>query len=331
MTQSREPSAPVADEKTPENSQLKDLYESQIRILNTAIRYGKGDVVAELLKRKDQINLQDKYRRTLLHYAAWFGEIIFAAELLKKPEIMVNVVDCDGKTALHFCAHHRSTDVATALLTRKNIQVNLTDKEEKTPLHCAVLTNNLPVVNELIKHAEIQVNAFDIFGKTPLHYAVEKGFDQIVAALLTHKDIQVNLEDKKGKTTPLSMAGYYGFGRVAGELLKHKDIQANLKNDYDFNAIHCAIRYGYPEDAKKFLNAYVKTYKERREKEGPYLHWYSGFGLFGVSREEKLAAAEFLLNNLHNPQEIENFDDFTPHRKALLDGELGNAYKLLKS
>jgi len=325
MSLPREPSA--AEEKAPENTKIKDLYESQLRILNTAIRYGKGDVVSELLKRKDQINLQDKFLRTLLHYAAWFGEIVFAAELLKQAEILINVQDSEGKTPLHLAAHPRSTDVVVALLQRKNIQVNLQDKEGKTPLHSAVITNNVAVVAELIKHAEIQVNVFDANGKTPLHYAAENGLDNVVAELLKHKDIQVNLEDKK-KNTPLAMAGYNDFGRVAGELLKHKDIQANLSAKYDYNAIHCANRYGYSTDVKKFLKAYIDNYHNRREKEGPYLHWYSS--LFGVPREEKLAAAKFLLKNLDNPLEIENFDDYAPHKKALSDGELGNAYKLLK-
>jgi ankyrin repeat protein len=317
-----------AEEKAPENINLKKIYESQIKILDTAIRYGKGDVVSELLKHQDQVNLPDKFNRTLLHYSAWYGEIIFAAELLKQPDVLVNVQDCDGKTPLHLAAHHVSTDVVSALLQRKNIEVNLQDKEGRTPLHAAVITGNVAVVTELLKHPQIQVNVYDTAGKTPLHYAAESGRKNIVAELLKHRDIQVNLEDKKTELTALAIAGYFGFGNVAGELIKHKDTQANLNRKYDFAAVHSANTHGYTTDVNKFLKLYIENYYNRREKDGPYPHWYSS--IFGVPREEKLAAARFLLKNVDNPREIENFDDFMPHKKALADGELGNAYKLLK-
>lgn len=326
MSVSREPDAqkniagPVLEELQGENA-----------ILKTAIAYGMGQVVRDLLKNKNQGNYQDRYRRTLLHYAAWFDEIIIAEDMLKQPDILINTPDGEGKTPLHFCSHQKTTRVITALLQRKNIQVNQADKDGKTPLHEAVILNNVPVIIKLLEHQDTNVNVFDNSGKTPLHYAAEMGLDAAVAELLKHKDTKVNQEDKQGNT-PLSMAGYHEYGRVAGELLRHKDIQANLKNKYDYKAIECANRYGYSADVKKYLRAYIESYYNRREKDGPQLHWYSSlFGFqFGVPREDKLAAAKFLLKNIENPMEVEKLEEFGGHKKALQDGELGDAFRLLK-
>jgi ankyrin repeat protein len=47
------------------------------------------------------INRRDQYRRTLLHYACYYGNLQAVQKLLADDRIIVNAIDQDGNTCLH--------------------------------------------------------------------------------------------------------------------------------------------------------------------------------------------------------------------------------------
>jgi ankyrin repeat protein len=320
--------APVVMQEAVEPIEAINLDKSseyEDRLLQRAEVFHKAEVVAGLFKHKRQINLQDKDGRTLLHYAAWFGEPELINYLLKQEGIQVNLTDERGLTALHHAAFHGNAATLAELLKHKEIDVNQLDKEGKAPLRLGICCAD--VVAELMKHEDVNVNLQDEFGKTPLHYAAEFDMGKSVAELLAHKDIKINLTDNKG-WTPLALAGYHHNGYAVSELLKDKNLLVNLKEKYDWKAVCAADTKGYAKIVKQFLCSYIANYYNRREKEGAYLTTYGRF--FGIHQEAKLAAAGFLLNHLGSLDKLEQLDEFNAHKPALEDGELGNIFSLLK-
>lgn len=294
-------------------------------IIQLAELYQKADVVRELLKRRHMANLPDKDGRTLLHYAAWFGEADLIAELLANDDIQVNLPDERGQTPLHLASFHGRAAAVAQLLKHNGVDVNLVDRDGKAPLRLGVFSPD--VVAEFIRHEDVNVNQQEQDGRTPLHHAVELDMYKSVAELLKHKETQVNLSDTNG-WTPIALAGYHRSGRAAGELLKDKNLKVDLRNKYHWRAVCSAHKCGYEKEIQAFLRTYIANYYNRREKEGTYLTFYGKF--FGVCQESKLAAAGFLLQNMDKLDQLEKLDDFSAHREALSEGELGSVFRLLR-
>jgi ankyrin repeat protein len=313
---------PIVVETLKEQDKIK---ESEERLLKRAAVYQKDKYVAGLLQRKHDVNQLDVDGRTLLHYAAWFGEVEILSDLLKQDGIQVNLTDERGQSALHHAAFHGNADAVAILLKHKDIEVNSLDKERNPPLRLGICFAE--VVAELLNHADVNVNLQDELGRAPLHYAAQYNVGKSVEALLSHRDIKVNLMDLKG-WTPFGLAGYHKSGYAASELLKDKNLQVNLKERYDWKAICTAEKKGYGKTVKKFLYSYIANYYNRREKEGVFLTPYGW--LFGVPQGSKLAAAGFLLHHLDNLDKIEEAEGYSAHKAALEDGELGNVFTLLK-
>ncbi len=198
----QQPADVVADAGELKVESIDNSKKSEEHLLQLAVIYDKVEIVKQLLKRKRQVTLQDKDGRTLLHYAAWFGEENIVAECVSNPDINVNLTDEAGQSALHHAAFHGNEKAVAVLLSHKETDVNLCDNEGKSPLRLGVFFAD--VVAQLLKHNTIDVNIQDEAGKSPLHYAVEANLGKSVAQLLTHESIKINLADKKG-WTPFSI------------------------------------------------------------------------------------------------------------------------------
>ena len=74
-------------------------------LVQHASRFQKAEIVRELLKNRDQVNLQDKDKRALVHYAAWFGEVSPFENYAGR--FLVNLLIA-RPDSLHFAAFHGS-------------------------------------------------------------------------------------------------------------------------------------------------------------------------------------------------------------------------------
>jgi ankyrin repeat protein len=154
-----------------------------------------NDVVSvKRLASRDKVDQRGPYGWTPLHYAAVFGGLQAAEELLTRGAHL-DPVDNVGMTPLHWAARKGRREIVDLLL-QKGAEVMARNSFDMTPLHEATT----PEVAELLLQRGADLHARDIDGMTPLHTATTKP----VADLLIKKGADVNAQSKDGRS-PLDM------------------------------------------------------------------------------------------------------------------------------
>lgn len=88
-------------------------------------------------------------------------------------EADVNVADKYGRTILYMAVSYDSIDIINELIKR-GADVNLKEGDGFSPLHQAIFTGNLQVIELLIKNGA-DINAISEYGTTPLILATKEG------------------------------------------------------------------------------------------------------------------------------------------------------------
>ncbi|QMV45957.1 ankyrin repeat domain-containing protein [Wolbachia pipientis] len=147
----------------------------------------------------------------------------------------INVQDEWEKTSLHYSAQHEHTQVVEVLL-EEGAGVNAQDENKETPLHYAAKHRHIKTVKLLLKN-RANINLQDEGGRTPLHYAADNGYTQIAEALLKG-GAGVDVQDKDGRT-PLYYAVYYTYGEHPRLNYQHPKVAKLLLNySADPSCIH---------------------------------------------------------------------------------------------
>mmetsp|Transcript_6996 Transcript_6996/g.12614 ORF Transcript_6996/g.12614 Transcript_6996/m.12614 type:complete len:185 (+) Transcript_6996:445-999(+) len=119
--------------------------------------------------------------RTLLHRAAWNGDVRIAHMLLCEGA-NINSKDKCRYTPLHVAAKKGNHDVVEMLLDHE-AKVDSKDSLQKTPLHLAVRNDREDIVRLLLERGA-DIHTKDFRGKTLLEYAVQAGNADIVDLIL---------------------------------------------------------------------------------------------------------------------------------------------------
>ncbi|WP_158706876.1 ankyrin repeat domain-containing protein [Candidatus Phycorickettsia trachydisci] len=132
-------------------------------LIHLAVMHNDPEIVALLLERGANVNIQDDYANIALHYAR-SGEI---TKLLLEHGANPNHKNWQGNTPLHqklWLGFH--LEVAQALL-EGGADINLKNDDGYTPLHEAILKKNLEATKFLVTN-NADINAENNFGVTPL-------------------------------------------------------------------------------------------------------------------------------------------------------------------
>jgi ankyrin repeat protein len=165
------------------------------------IKNHKYDEFKKCLNKDIDLNVQDEYNNTLIHYAVIFNqeEII---KLLLSYECNLDYIDIDGKTILYYPIKYGYNNILKILLNNSKHIVgvpinNIKDKNNNSPLHYASLYNNYEATDFLLD-IDTNCNIVNDDGNTPLHIAVINNNINNINLLLKNKDIQVNLLNNQG-------------------------------------------------------------------------------------------------------------------------------------
>jgi len=183
--------------------------------IHEAAEAGSLGRVKALVEDGVDVNSQDGFGRTPLHWAAWNGHRE-VAELLLSQGAQVDAQDEDNETPLHWAAFNGHTETVQLLLAQ-GAQVDAQNRWNGTPLHRAAVGGQVEVA-ELLLSQGAQVDAQDRWNGTPLHRAAENGHLE-VAELLLSQGVQVDAQDRWNRT-PLHWAALQGGNEMALFLLE---------------------------------------------------------------------------------------------------------------
>ncbi|WP_333023370.1 ankyrin repeat domain-containing protein [Wolbachia endosymbiont of Pentidionis agamae] len=102
-------------------------------------------------------------------------------------DVDVHYVDEEGKTLLHYAAKYGNIKGVTFLI-EKGADFNAKDHNGWTPLHLAAKCGHTKVIDVLIKH-RADVNSLDKCGYTPLHYEKDLKTKKLFVEDITRSEI----------------------------------------------------------------------------------------------------------------------------------------------
>jgi ankyrin repeat protein len=222
---------------------LSGVLHAMTTPLHRAVKAGDVARVQELLLPQSNvdINAQDKYDRTALHWAACNGhtEIV---QLLIAHQCDVNLTDEYGNTALHWATIKDKIEIVKLLITHR-CDINAQDKYGNTVLYFAAMYGHTGIAQLLIAH-QCNVNLTNSYGRTALHVASVNGKIEIVKLLIAYR-CDINAQDTSDQTA-LQMAAFWRNFDVAQLLIAHK-CDVNLTDIYNRTALMIAQERGYAE------------------------------------------------------------------------------------
>jgi ankyrin repeat protein len=139
----------------------------------------RADVMALLIEKGANVDIQNNFGNTALHFANAEG-----TRVLLRAGARTDVRDRNMRTPLIMSAYTSDNESMMELL-RAGANVNASNKDRFTALHLAVARKNIDGVKILVD-AKANVNAQAELDMTPLHYAIYRKNIEIAKYLLEH-------------------------------------------------------------------------------------------------------------------------------------------------
>jgi ankyrin repeat protein len=160
----------------------RKLHRSKQALID-AVKIGDFEKLKTMLLLVRDVNLADKYRRTLLFYASSHNHPSIVSYLLRYPGIQLNKSDIFGITPLWIASFLGHSNVVNVLIRLKGINVNKPAMKGITPLHVAVREGHVSTASMLLQHPLIDIHNVDDKGETPLSIAIHGGNKHIIHEL----------------------------------------------------------------------------------------------------------------------------------------------------
>lgn len=182
-------------------------------------------IVDLLLNSVNDIDVQDHYGNTMLHYATRFPCNVQLCEALIGRGADVCKKDVSGFTPIQIAAIYRNSDVLK-MLQKFDVRFDILTHSGETLLHL-ISKNNFHRMNALttleivgmLHRNGCHIDTTDLnFNMTPLHVAAGNNVTDMVKALLLHGAC-VNSENSSG-STPLHIASCTGSPETLMELIQ---------------------------------------------------------------------------------------------------------------
>ncbi|KAG0727620.1 Ankyrin repeat domain-containing protein 50 [Chionoecetes opilio] len=195
--------------------------------------------------RSCDINQQDAYGRSALHYATEQGHI-YIVHMLIKAGVRVDTPDAEHMTALHLAVQRGLVEVITLLL-EGGARVNNKMNDKSTPLHIAASRGYTDILELLLGHGA-KIDSLDSSDRTALIVAVSRSNVKVVQLLL-ERGAKVNIEEIHGYT-PLCEAVWHKDVRLVQMLLT-----AGAKVTQSHYLLHYAVLHRHYQLAEQLLSA----------------------------------------------------------------------------
>ena len=198
-------------------------------------------------------NAANEHGLTLLHAAAWSGNVAFVTQFLDQKH-GYDTLDQKQWTPLH-CACCSTSDnniVIARLLIDAGADVNLKDNDGTTPLLIAATIGRIDLVRLLVQSGA-DLNLHDVEGVTPLMKAIGTGDKKMVSYLMDN-GADARLVDVNG-TSPLHIAAERGKESIIKLLLEKGNVDLDCVGKSGRTALHLAAKNDRIKVAKLLLEA----------------------------------------------------------------------------
>ena len=183
------------------------------------------------------IELRDKNKATLLHQAAFCGDLWFINFLLVNTSLNVSLVDVHRRTPIHYAAaqgHSQAISrlMATGSAEEQEYMIDLRDTQGRSALDAAAFFGHaecVEVITSFMNPEKIYFPAKD--GRTPLHAAINNLLDQPIGRIIEALQVffDLNAVDRNNRSC-LHRAVYNKLPQTTGLLLERgADINAQDK------------------------------------------------------------------------------------------------------
>ena len=263
---------------------------------------------------------------TILHNAAFAGNLEVVKYLVKECKCDLNLKDFDGHTPLHNSAHNGHIGVVRFLCSCEGIMLSQHDKHGRTPLHYAAQNDHLKVVQCLVG----DYNCGDVMHEdknhvTPFQLSADAGNFDIFKYLVAHSSCNPHHKDKNGRTA-LHGASQNGHPEIAKYLVNHcKCDPMETDSAHGVNSVHLAASGGSLELIKFYssLNGCDFNSKSRDGGRVP-LHQASQHGHYDI--------ISFLLEKYRGKISVMQGDEngVTPFHLAAYNGHVNILHLFMK-
>jgi ankyrin repeat protein len=153
---------------------------------------------------------QDQFKRTLLHWAAETNAPYALAALLNRTS--KNIKDINGDTSLTIALKNNNDKAVMMLSETKHFDVDTMDNNGDTPLHIAFSHGSNYVIQKVLK-TKMNINSPNNNAETPLHVACKLN-NKTAVQILKEKVANLTFVDKNLRT-PLITAAYFNNTEAA--------------------------------------------------------------------------------------------------------------------
>ncbi len=238
-----------------EGANVNDVDANDVSVLHFAAFGGNVDIVKSLLKKKANVKAREKNQQRTPLMLSTTPEV--AAALIEAGSD-VNAVNIHNENALLYAIKKNGLEETALTMIKYGSKVNVQNNDGTTPLIAAAskpsnVTNN-KLLDVLIQ-AEANVNATDKHGFTPLMAAAKSKNDYAVRALLDH-GADINAASENGMTPLL-----YSLETSSAEETKDANLIADillsrgakLVSNNDQSVLNLAIRAGSVRVVEKYI------------------------------------------------------------------------------
>ncbi|XP_055356808.1 transient receptor potential cation channel subfamily A member 1-like isoform X2 [Paramacrobiotus metropolitanus] len=179
--------------------------------LQYAAGYGHVATFNGLLQIGASIDSKNHKNKTVLHYAAKYGQLEMVRTLLGYPigPRILNAMDHRGRGALHMAAAYGHQQVVELLLSKGAFAFR--DDSGRTAFHLAAARNHYQIMESIAVYFGAVLNDADKYGNTALHLAAANNAAEAVTSLLNSLTnaamvVQAVTREEASGYTPVDLA-----------------------------------------------------------------------------------------------------------------------------
>uniref|UniRef100_A0A8B9TYE6 Ankyrin repeat and death domain containing 1B n=1 Tax=Anas zonorhyncha TaxID=75864 RepID=A0A8B9TYE6_9AVES len=211
------------------------------REFQRAAKMNNLETMEKLFKKSVNINAVDTLKRTALHFAVARSHTS-AVDFLLHHKARLDMADQHGLTVIHLAAWTGNLDVMRKLV-KAGADQKAKNEEGMNALHFAAQNNSVKIVDYFLQDLHLtDLNKPDGKGRKPFLLASEKGHVDMINDLIALK-LFTSEKDQEGNTA-LHLAAKNGHSEVVEILLKQWE-EINDLNQNNSSALQIAIQNGH--------------------------------------------------------------------------------------